>query len=101
MHAKSHRVTGPCYYLDDEKSLVTVPLGTIVEISELPGAMLMRWTDSAAERREQYYTPQIWLRHVSKQIEPLEELARATDARRGPRCEAGNIDHHDQPSDCR
>ena len=72
MHAKRHRVTGPCFYLDGEKSLVAVPLGTIVEISELPGAMLMRWTDSAAGRREQYYTPEIWLRHVSKQIQPVD-----------------------------
>jgi hypothetical protein len=54
MHAKRHRVTGPGFYLDDEKSLVAVPLGTIVEISELPRAMMMRWTDSGAGRREQY-----------------------------------------------
>ena len=36
-----YRITGPCFYLDEDKALVAVPIGTIGEISELPGAMLM------------------------------------------------------------
>ena len=67
-----YRVTGPCFYLDDDKALVAVPIGTIVEISALPGAMLMRWNDdSVSEPRDQYYTPEIWKRHVSRQIQPV------------------------------
>jgi len=71
MYWKNYRVTGPCFYLDGDKSLVAVPLGTIVEVSELPGAMLMRWSDAEAERREQFYTPEMWHRHVSKHIQPV------------------------------
>jgi hypothetical protein len=74
MDRKKYRITGSCFYLDEDKSLVALPLGTIVEVSELPGAMLMRWTDSASELRHNYYTPEIWLRHVSKHIEPMEEI---------------------------
>ena len=77
MNRTKYRVTGACFYLDDQKALVAVPIGTVVEIAELPGAVLMRWNDdSASERRDQYYTPEMWKRHVSKQIEPLEQLRR-------------------------
>jgi hypothetical protein len=72
MNRTKYRITGPCFYLDEDKALVAVPIGTIVEISELPGAMLMRWRVSdEAERREQFYTPQMWQRHVSKHIQPM------------------------------
>ena len=74
MDRKKYRITGPCFYLDDDKSLVALPLGTIVVVSKLPGAMLMRWTDSASELRHSYYTPEIWLRNIAKHIESLEEM---------------------------
>ena len=73
MDSAKYRVTGPCFYLDDDKSLVAVPLGTSVEVSQLPGAVLMRWTDPWNERRQQYYTPEMWIRHVSKQIQLIEQ----------------------------
>ena len=72
METKRYRVTGPCFCLDEQKALAAVPVGTIVEINELMGAVLMRWYDAASERREQYYTPEIWRRYVLQHIQPVE-----------------------------
>jgi hypothetical protein len=62
---------GPCFYLDERKSLATIPLGTVVEVSELAGAMVMRWTDSESEKREHFYPVEFWQKHMSKHVQPI------------------------------
>jgi hypothetical protein len=60
--------------LDERKSLVAIPLGTIVQVSEPSGAVVIRWPDSAADWRELFYPPETWRKHISKHMEPLEQI---------------------------
>jgi hypothetical protein len=36
----------------------------------MPGAVVMRWTDSETEQREHYYPIEFWQKHMSRHVQP-------------------------------
>lgn len=71
MWSARYRIHGPCFARDGSKALVAIPIGTLVAVSELRGAVIMRWTDDAGVRREQYYPIALWHKHITKHVQPV------------------------------